>query len=233
MSTAPIALPKRHALKLPAGSVRAIHVLGIVGLICAIILIPGEHTIPPYLIYLLFMMVGHYFASHGVTIARRDDPSPSPLYLPGGTVRILITVALVGCVGWKLYDDQAGLIRQFRQSLDKVGEEPILPLVILGGFFLGTLVRAITRRFAARPAFQDFEAWVSLIALLNDLRRGPDSSRHQSQPGVGREAVFARLGKLRRRRGRVLLRRAVVKKQPGAPAAVGSAPNPSLALRAG
>src|ERR1700686_3659865 len=99
MSTAPYTTPytaQRHALKLPAGSVRAIHVLAIVGLICAIILIPGSHTIPPYLTWLLFLMVGHYFTAHGITIATRDEEAPSPLYLPGGTVRVLILLALIG-----------------------------------------------------------------------------------------------------------------------------------------
>lgn len=166
MSIAAVTAPKRHALKLPAGSVRAIHVLGIVGLVCAIILIPGNYTIPPYLIYLVFMMVGHYFAAHGVTIATRDDAAPSPLYLPGGMVRLIIMAALIGSVGWKWYTDQSALIAQFRQSLERVSEEPILPLVILGGFFLGAIVRAFTRRISLSPAFQDFEAWISLIALL-------------------------------------------------------------------
>src|SRR5207244_3845248 len=101
---------KRHALRLPAGSVRAIHVFAIVGLICAIILLPAAPTIPPYLIYLLFLMVGHYFAAHGVSIAPRDDASPSPLFLPGGTVRMFILVALIGCIGWRLYSDASGLI---------------------------------------------------------------------------------------------------------------------------
>src|SRR3989442_1245934 len=103
MSTAQVPAEKRHALRLPAGSVRAIHVLGIVGLVCTMILLPSAPTIPPYLIYLVFLMVGHYFAAHGVTIAARDDPAPSPLYLPGGTVRLLILLALVGCIGWRLY----------------------------------------------------------------------------------------------------------------------------------
>jgi len=173
MSTA-VVVPaaKRHALKLPAGSVRAIHVLGIVGVVCAIVLIPGSHTIPPYLIYLLFMMVGHYFAAHGVTIATRDDPAPSPLYLPGGAVRFLIVVALVGSVGWKLYADHQALIDQFKASLDKLKDEPILPLVILGGFFIGVIVRSIVIRMAPRPAFHDFEAWVSIIALLGIVVAG-------------------------------------------------------------
>src|SRR5437867_1474807 len=100
----------RHALNLPAGSVRAAHVLGIVGLVCAILLVPAQSTvaIPPYLIYLLFLLIGHYFAGHGVTIATRDDAAPSPLYLPGGAVRVLIVLALAGSIGWKLYADEPG-----------------------------------------------------------------------------------------------------------------------------
>src|ERR1700722_4336186 len=107
MSTAAVPI-KRHALGLPAGSVRAAHVLGVVALICAIFLIParsGVAPIPPYLVYLLFLILGHYFTAHGTTIATRDDTAPSPLYLPGGVVRFLVIIALVGCTGWKLYSD--------------------------------------------------------------------------------------------------------------------------------
>jgi hypothetical protein len=173
MSSAAAPAPlKRHALALPAGSVRAIHVLAIVGVFCAMILMPSAPTIPPYLIYLLFLMVGHYFAAHGVTIATRDEAAPSPLYLPGGTVRVLVVVALVGCIGWRLYSDEAGLIRQFEASLELLKMEPILPLVILGGFFLGVMVRAVLLRLEPRPGFQDFEAWVSLIALLGIVIAG-------------------------------------------------------------
>jgi hypothetical protein len=171
MSTEPLPA-KRYALKLPAGSVRAIHVLAIVGLICAIILIPGNHTIPPYLIYLLFLILGHYFAAHGVTIATRDDPAPSPLYLPGGVVRFVIVAALVGCIGWKLYDNPQGMIDQFKASLDQLKIQPILPLVILGGFLFGITVRALLRRISPLPAFLDFEAWISIIAMIAIVTAG-------------------------------------------------------------
>jgi hypothetical protein len=166
MSTVAAPPAKRHALKLPAGSVRAIHVIGIVGVVCAIILIPGEHTIPPYLIYLLFLMLGHYFAAHGVSIATRDDLAPSPLYLPGGTVRFLVVVALIGCVGWRLYQDQEGFIRMFAKSLETLKDEPFLPLVILGGFLAGVILRSVIVRIGPSAAFQDIEAWVSLMALI-------------------------------------------------------------------
>ena len=130
MST--IAAPaKRHALGLPAGSIRSAHVLAIVGLVCAIILIPANITMPPYLIYLLFIMLGHYFAAHGVTISTSED-APRPLFVPGSVMRFLIIVALVACVSWKMYQDEAGLKKQFEDSLDALKEQPFLPLAILG-----------------------------------------------------------------------------------------------------
>lgn len=151
---------------LPAGSVRAIHVLGIVALICAIILLPDSKTIPPYLIYLLFILLGHYFAAHGVTIATRDEPAPSPLFLPGGTVCLLIILTLVGCVGYRLYADEAGLKEQLAESLKDLQNQPFLPLAILGGFFLGVTVQAVMRRFNKPAWWLDVEAWFSLMALI-------------------------------------------------------------------
>jgi hypothetical protein len=166
--TMPEATAKRHALNLPAGSIRAAHVLGVVGLVCAIILVPSQTTvaIPPYLIYLLFLLLGHYFAAHGVTIATRDDPSPSPLYLPGGFVRVLIILALAGTIGYKLYSDEPAVLAQYEASLDELKSQPIMPLVILGGFMVGVIIRAIVGRDHPPMAWQDFEAWISVLALV-------------------------------------------------------------------
>src|SRR5260370_7645270 len=71
---------KRHALNLPAGSVRATHVLGIVALVCVILLVPAQTAvaIPPYLIYLLFLALAHYFPAPALTLATRNDHPPSP-----------------------------------------------------------------------------------------------------------------------------------------------------------
>src|ERR1700727_459127 len=121
MSTGP--LTRRHALGLPAGSVRATHAIGVVALICGILLVPHTTTdlhVPPYLIYLLFLILGHFFAAHGVTIATRDDERPSPLHLPGGVVRFLVLAMLAGTIGWKMYSDPEGLRDQFVASVDEL-----------------------------------------------------------------------------------------------------------------
>lgn len=164
MSTAPVPA-KRHALGLPAGSVRATHVLGVVALVCALILIPTARSIPPYLIYLLFLMLGHYFGSHGVTIAMRDDPAPSPLFLPGGTVRILIVLALVAAIAWSVYQDPTAFYNKFEASLQALANQPLLPVAILGGFLVGVIVRAFMGRNPS-PTWQDVEAWISIVALV-------------------------------------------------------------------
>jgi hypothetical protein len=111
------------------------------------------------------LILGHYFAAHGVTIATRDEEAPSPWYLPGGTVRVLIVVTLFGSIGWRVYNDPDGLLTLFKHSLTVLADQPYVPLAILAGFFLGVMARAIA---GANPpaAWQDFKAWVSLIALI-------------------------------------------------------------------
>jgi hypothetical protein len=169
MSTAPYPyVAQRHALGLPAGSVRAAHVLGIVSIVCAILLVPARATvpIPPYLVSLLFLMIGHFFAAHGVTIATRPDANPSPLYLPDGVVRFLVILALTATAGWKLYTDPTGLEAQYAATLDALRAEPLVQLLVLGGFFVGVMVRMLVGRTRPPAALQDFEAWVSLLALV-------------------------------------------------------------------
>jgi hypothetical protein len=166
---------RRYALGLPAGSVRATHVLGIVGLVCGILLVPHSYHnahVPPYLIYLLFLILGHFFASHGGTIATRDDPQPSPLHLPGGMVRFLVFAMLAGTIGWKLWSDPEDLLGHFTESLEEMKKQPQMPLIILGGFFVGIVIRRIVGRDNPPLAWQEFEAWISILALVGLLGMG-------------------------------------------------------------
>jgi hypothetical protein len=159
----------RHALGLPAGSVRAMLTLIIVGIVCALLLMPGRggqpNPIRPYLVYLLFLSLGHFFAAHGNTIAERGQDHPSPLHLPPGFIRVLIVAALAATIGWKLATDRDGLLAQITVSVALLQQEPYLPIIILAGFFVGVVFRWITGGERSYWA-QDVQAWFSLIATL-------------------------------------------------------------------
>lgn len=167
MST--VATPgKRHALGLPAGSVRATHLLAVTLILSLLLVIPGKGgtplPLPAYLVYLLFLMVGHYFGSRGT------NPTPAgqhaPLYLPRGFVRLLIFAGLGAAIVYRLYADPSTLQKQFTDSLEELKTEPMLPLFILMGFLVGVLLRAIVGRDNPTVWLQDLEAWLSLIGLV-------------------------------------------------------------------
>src|SRR5438309_2668237 len=69
----------RHALGLRAGSVRAILGFMVMGLVWTLMLLGKE--VPLYLQYLMFMILGHYFASRRPASAA-ELSEPAPLYLP-------------------------------------------------------------------------------------------------------------------------------------------------------
>lgn len=155
---------KRHALGLPAGSVRSLHVLLVVALFCIVLLIPPKDPnkpvpLPPYILYLMFIILGHFFAHQSA------EGHGSPLHLPRGLIRLLVILALGAAIGWKLYSDAGGMQTQFEASVDELKKQPLLPVIILGGFFLGILLRLAVGGDHA-PWFQDVKAWTSIVALV-------------------------------------------------------------------
>jgi hypothetical protein len=162
--------PPRHALGWPPGSVRAMLALLVVGLVCALMLIPprepGKPTpIPAYLLYLLFLVIGHYFAARGNMRSESNAWSEQPLYLPRGCVRLFILVSLVATCVYRYVSDEAGFEAQWLLSVQALQAYPLLPVIVLIGFFSGALLRMIIGRHP--PAWwQDLEAWMSLIAVL-------------------------------------------------------------------
>jgi len=162
--------PPRYALGLPAGSIRAILALMIVGLICILMLLPlpksGQpYAIPAYLGYLLFLVLGHFFAAHGHSIAGPTAGGQSPLHLPRGTLRTLILVAFLGVLGWHYYTHHD--LSELQPDLD----QPWIPVVILAAFFLGILINRIASLIFRGPTglpfwYQDILAWVSLLAVI-------------------------------------------------------------------
>ena len=165
----PLPAPVRHPLGLPAGSVRSLLALLVAGLTWALILTATENTIelPLYLCYLLFLIVGCFFASHGSSIAAGGRPEPSPWYLPRGTVRFLLVLGFALVIGWRTWT--RGEFPRFRT--DNPADHPYLPLWIIGAFFLGIAIDRFVDAWSARrggppAAYQDLLAWVSLIAIL-------------------------------------------------------------------
>jgi hypothetical protein len=163
--------PSRSALGLPPGSVRAMLTLLIVGLVCVLVLIPPTDPahptpLPAYLLYLLFITLGHYFAAHGHSIRQRGEGGHSPLYLPGGVIRLVILVALVGTFTWQWMNHPDVLLQQLRESVDDIQRQPYLPLVILAGFFIGVVVRTLVGRNNVSYVWQDIEAWFALLGVI-------------------------------------------------------------------
>ena len=160
MSTTPP--PPRHALGLPAGSVRALLGLVVLALLWVLAL-KYPQQLPLSFVYLQFLMLlilAHYFAAHGKTIGYVRGSFA--LGLPRGSVRFLL---LAGYLGLAVYLYHTGSNFAMPQS----GPFFFLIAVLLSGFFIGFLITALMLAVTGGrlPAwFQDVQAWVALLGLL-------------------------------------------------------------------
>ena len=171
MSTAPVAAApryRRHALGLPAGSVRALLAFMVLAVLWLLAIYGPEgtadHKVPVayvYLQYLMILILAHFFAAHGNTIGRHIS-ARSPLGLPGGTVRFLLLAGYLGLIAVLFYNH-----REFEEP----PEGPlVLPLILIAGFLIGFIVTRLV--LAASPEgqlpfwFQDVQAWFALLAVI-------------------------------------------------------------------
>jgi len=156
----------RPPLGLPPGSIRGLLAVQITVIFWMLLLAPNEDLERireiPLNLYFLLAMVLVFFVAHGKSIARRAEPEPSPLWLPGGTLRFLIlagTIAVLVFVGLK-HPDRLDRLTPKPESLD----EWKYYLGALGiGFFLGYGTRVLPFRHAWM--FQAFQAWIAIIAM--------------------------------------------------------------------
>lgn len=129
----PVHWRKLHAFGLPAGSIRALLGLLIFGATWALMVRRPDVEVPDYLRDLLFIILGHYFASRNRP-AMADEAGPPPLFLPRGTIRVILIAGFVGVAAW-LYRDG---------KLFAVGKHPgVVTLLLIGGFLLGVVSRAV------------------------------------------------------------------------------------------
>src|SRR5438094_663145 len=156
---------RRHALGLPRGSVRTTHLV-VVSFILSLLLLVSDHNgqmmpLPPYLVYLFFLMLGHFF---GTRIGHPAHPEEK-VFL-GGLARWLIIAVLAATVGYRLYDDPEGLKTQLIATLDQMKGHPFLPLWILAAFITGAIFHGVVGRDHPPEWVQDVEAWLSLLAVV-------------------------------------------------------------------
>jgi hypothetical protein len=161
---------RRHPLGLPAGSVRALLALMVFGIIWCLLLLPEKPDrdvrVPQYLVYLMFLILGHYFAArgHGATAGPGER---HPLYLPRGSLRFIMLAGFAAAMGWGYYHNP----NFFDRLKPDIQEQPYLPFLLLAVFFLGIVVGRIGNALLAGPEglppwFQDMLAWISLLAVM-------------------------------------------------------------------
>lgn len=148
-----------HALGLPSGSIRALLAILVFATVWALLLIRPSEEIPNYLGDLLFIIMGHYFAARR-RVQDDQDPGPPPLFLPRGSVRLLL---LAGSI--------AVAVLLFRRGqLTALDQNPgVVALLLVGGFLLGVGMNTVMTWWRERghrpPRFvEDLRAVVSLAA---------------------------------------------------------------------
>jgi hypothetical protein len=160
--------PSRHALGLPAGSVRALVALVLLGLLWALAVLyqrgvkPEVPVLFVYLQYVMLLVLASFFAAHGNTIGAAYVGGRNPLGLPRGSVRVILFLGMVGLAVW-LYLNH--------YDFEEERKIPVyLPLILLGGFFLGHLISLMVRTVSGNgplpPWYQDIQAWFALVAAL-------------------------------------------------------------------
>lgn len=162
--------PPRHALGLPAGSVRSLLALAVLGLLWLLALrpmpgqgeAPGDIKLPTTFMDLQILMVlilSHFFAAHGRSI-RAPGENRSPLGLPRGSVRFLLLAGYLGLAVF-LYRTQPKFEYPSTSAL-------ILLLVLVSGFFLGHVLTSFVRWSSGGVLpywFQDIQAWAAILAI--------------------------------------------------------------------
>ncbi len=176
IQTTPLVNPsvyRRHPLGLPAGSVRSVLALLVFGTYWAILLMPEPKAppVPVYLYYVMFLIVGHYFASQSRPAV--DATQAAPLHLPRGAIRLLVFLGFVGVLAYGFAHDP-DFLDCLRPDTQALIDQPLAPLFVLGGFFLGIVAARfayhVLGRSNAVPSWvQDVQAWVSLLAVLGML----------------------------------------------------------------
>lgn len=152
---------KLHALGLPEGSIRALLAVAVCATIWVVLARHPDQEVPDYLRDLMFIILGHYFASRRRTTAQPVD-GPGPLFLPKGSIRVVLFAgfAAVAVLLWR-----GGNIREPMKS------PGVMTLMLVAGFLLGVCVAKVGDWWAERghPVPRWVEDGRAIIAILAAL----------------------------------------------------------------
>lgn len=177
-----------YAFGLPNGSVRALLALLIFGGIWGWMWRQPDTEVPAYLRDLMFIIMGHYFASRRP--AGRDI-GPPPLYLPRGSVRAVLLLGFVVVAGLLIYQHRMIASDNRLLRLNHAG----VTMILVAGFMLGVLMshmkgKAPSRRMEDLRATGSLVAGVVLLLLAFDFVHFPDLGK---MPHFQRWALHYRL----------------------------------------
>ncbi len=150
-----------HAMGLPPGSIRALLAILIFATTWALLVVRPGLEVPDYLRDLLFIIMGHYFASRRNAPAA-DQAGPPPLYLPKGSVRAILVVGTA-----------AVAVLLFRRGqLSEMDRNPgAYTIVLVRAFLLGVVLNALfgwwkDRGHRPPRVVEDARAAVSMVAAI-------------------------------------------------------------------
>jgi hypothetical protein len=149
------------AFGLPAGSIRAIMAILILGTSCGLVVARPDLALPDYLRDLLFLILGHYFALRRGQ-AEPQQIGPPPLFLPRGSIRLLILLGFATVVGVLVY----------RGAPMRPSQSPaVYTLYLVAGFLIGVITSKINDFIVSRGhrphrLWADMRAGIALLAAL-------------------------------------------------------------------
>jgi hypothetical protein len=153
----------RPPLGLPPGSIRAIMTMLIVAIFWILLLVPDDQAVRiPLNMYFLLSLVMVFFVAHGKSIARKDQPHPSPLWLPGGTLRFLIVAGSIAVVAFVAFQHSERFDR-LTPNPDQLRNWKYYYAALGVGFVIGYLLHIMP--FKRAWWFEAFQAWVAVIAM--------------------------------------------------------------------
>jgi hypothetical protein len=152
---------EQYAFGLPAGSIRALLALAVIGSAAALIALHPSVPVSEAFRDLSFLILGGYFA-HRRTAHEPEQTGPSPLFLPRGCVRFLLALAVLAVIGVML---------QHHEPLRPHDNPALYPLIIMIGFLLGVVSRLYTGwllRHGRHPKriWADVRASIALLAAV-------------------------------------------------------------------